>query len=124
MASDCIEITGLRAECIIGVNGWERRREQAVWIDVALYGDLSDAGATDDLRHTVDYRELCGNIVHAVAATEYQLLESLAEEVARVCLDAHGLVERARVTVHKPGALAGFGNAKVAIEIERRKVSD
>ena len=124
MASDCIEITGLRAECIIGVNGWERRREQAVWIDVALYGDLSAAGATDDLCHTVDYRELCDNIVDVVAATEYQLLESLAEEVARVCLDAHVLVERARVTVHKPGALAGFGDAKVAIEIERRKVSD
>lgn len=123
MASDCIEITGLRAECVIGVNGWERRREQAVWIDVALYCDLSAAGATDELRHTVDYRELCGNIVDAVSATDYQLLESLAEEVARVCLDAHALVERARVSVHKPGALAGFGNAKVAIEIERRKVS-
>ena len=123
MSTDCIEIKGLRAECIIGVNGWERRREQAVWIDVALNGDLSPAGATDELRHTVDYRELCGNIMDVVPATEFKLLETLAEEVARVCLDAHVLVESVRVRVHKPGALAGFGNAKVAIEIERQRVS-
>lgn len=122
MASDCIEVTGLRVECIIGVDGWERRLKQQVWLDVALYGDLSPAGTTDDLSNTVDYRELSRRIVDTVSATDHLLVESLAEEVARVCISAHHLVERVRVTVHKPGALAGFGAAKVTIQIERRKV--
>lgn len=123
MASDCIEVTGLRVECIIGVDGWERRLTQQVLLDVALYGDFSSAGTTDDLRHTVDYRGLSRSIVDAVSATRHRLLESLAEDVARVCLDSHELVERVCVRVHKPGALAGFGGAKVAFQIERPRIS-
>ena len=121
MGADCIEVTDLRVECVVGVDGCERRVKQPVLIDVALHGDLSAAGATDDLRDTVDYRELCRSIVDTVSTSDHRLLESLAEEVARVCLNVHELVKRVQVRVHKPAALAGFGAAKVDIEIERHR---
>ena len=122
MASgDCIKVSELRVDCIIGVDGWERRLKQEVYFDVTLYGDLSSAGVTDDLRMTVDYRALCEAVVNEMSGTDHLLLEAFAEHVAGICLASHELVERVRVRVRKPRALSGFGSAQVAVEIERAK---
>ena len=118
MASDHITISDLAVVCVIGVDGWERRLRQTLLVDVSLRLDLARAGASDDLSATVDYRGLCGRIVDEMSGTRYQLLEAFAEHVARICLDA-GLVDAVTVRVRKPGALAGFGNANVAVEVTR-----
>ena len=118
MPSDCITISDLAVACVIGVDGWERRLPQTLMLDASLRLDLARAGATDDLSATVDYRGLCGRIVDEMSVTRYQLLEAFAEHVARICLDA-GLVDSVTVRVRKPGALAGFGDANVAVEVTR-----
>ena len=124
MASDCLTILDLEVACVVGVDGWERRLRQKLLVDVSLNGDLSRAGVSDDLEATVDYRRLCGKIVGEMSGTRYRLVEAFAEHVACICLDAHDLVESVTVRVRKPGALAGFGSAIVAIEVTRRKRRD
>lgn len=123
MPSDCITISDLEVPCVIGVDGWERRLQQTLLVDVSLSVDLSQAGASDDLRATVDYRELCVGIVDEMSGTRYRLLEAFAEHVARLCLGAGAIVYSVTVRVRKPGALAGFGTANVAVELTRRRES-
>ena len=123
MPADCITISDLEVPCVIGVDGWERRLPQTLLVDVSLSVDLSQAGASDDLRATVDYRELCVGIVDEMSGTRYRLLEAFAEHVARICLGAGAIVYSVTVRVRKPGALAGFGTANVAVELTRRRDS-
>ena len=123
MPSDSLKIRDLEVTCVIGVDGWERRLRQTLLVDVSLAGDLSRAGKSDDLAATVDYRRLCRQIIDEMSGTRYRLVEAFAERLARICLDAHELVESVTVRVRKPGALAGFGRANVAVEVTRRRES-
>ncbi len=101
---DSIRITDLRARCIIGVNPEERHEKQDVVLNLALYTDLRRAAQSDRFEDAVDYRELKKRIISLVEASQRQLLEALAEDIAGVCL-AHPAVRAVRVRVDKPGAL-------------------
>ncbi len=115
---DLLVIRDLRARCIIGVNADERRDKQEVLISVALAADLRKAGSSDRLDDSVDYRAPKKAILTMVEASNYQLLEALAQAIARVCLDCPS-VARAHVTVDKPYALR-FARS-VAVEITRER---
>lgn len=80
--SDRIELRDLRVMCVIGVLDHERTAPQPLSIDVDLYADLSQAGATDDLTRTVDYGAVCDRIVELCNKAQPQLLERLAELIA------------------------------------------
>lgn len=84
--SDLLRIRGLKAETVIGVPEEERRTAQAVFIDAELSLDLKPAAESDDLRQTVDYGALIGDIVALAAEGERRLLETLAEEIAQLVL--------------------------------------
>jgi dihydroneopterin aldolase/D-erythro-7,8-dihydroneopterin triphosphate epimerase len=116
-ARDRIHIRDLRLRCIIGVFDYERTEKQDVILNVTMHTDLSGAGRSDDLRDTVDYKAVKKDIMQAVEASEFQLVERLAERVAEIVL-SHG-VERVDVTVDKPGALR-FARS-VAVEITRTR---
>lgn len=117
--SDRVEISGLRVECVIGVDDSERLAPQPVEIDITLDVDLAAAGASDDIADAVDYRSLTEAVVSAVQVSSYQLIEALATRVAEVCL-ADDNVEAVDVTLKKPGALPMADYAAVAIRRERR----
>ena len=85
-------------------------------IDVVMDCDFGKAAETDDLADTVNYKTINKQIVSMVEASEFQLIESMAERVASICLAAEG-VERVTVTIDKPGALR-FARS-VAVEIQR-----
>jgi dihydroneopterin aldolase/D-erythro-7,8-dihydroneopterin triphosphate epimerase len=113
---DRIHIRDLRLRAIIGIYPDERRKPQDVIINLELRTDLHRAGETDQLADTVDYKALKGRIIAHVEQSRHLLLEKMAAEVARICLDTPG-VNSVRVTVDKPGALR-FARS-VAIDIER-----
>jgi dihydroneopterin aldolase/D-erythro-7,8-dihydroneopterin triphosphate epimerase len=101
---DRILIEDLAVRCIIGVNAEERREKQDVMINVALSADLSKAGRSDDFGDAVDYRSIKKRILSMAEASQFYLVEALAERVAEICLE-NPLVEQAQVTVEKPSAL-------------------
>jgi D-erythro-7,8-dihydroneopterin triphosphate epimerase len=113
---DRILIKDLLVRCVLGLGEEERREKQDVLINIVLFVDLAKAGRSDRAEDTVDYRALKKDVLAAAEGSQFHLAEALAERVADVCL-SHGSVERAQVTVEKPGALR-FARS-VAVQIER-----
>ncbi len=120
MRADLIRLTGVRARGFHGVFAHERRDGQDFVVDVAMSVDLSRAGATDDLRHTVHYGEVAADVVAIVEGQPYDLIESLAGRIAAVVL-ARPLVEAVEVTVHKPQAPVGVPFGDVEVVVRRTK---
>jgi len=115
---DRILIRDLRVRCIIGVDEEERREKQDVVINLALTADLRPAGRSDCFEEAVDYRAIKKRVVAMVEASEYRLVEALAERLAELCLE-HPAVQQVQVTVEKPSALR-FARS-VGVEITRSR---
>ncbi len=116
--ADQIHITDLLLRTVIGINAEERRERQDVLINIVLYTDARRAGETDDINDAVNYRTLTKRVIHLVENSRFRLIERLAAEIAALCLD-DPRVERARVTVEKPGALRFARSVGVTIERDR-----
>ncbi|MGO8704994.1 MAG: dihydroneopterin aldolase [Candidatus Brocadiia bacterium] len=115
---DRILIRDLRARCIVGVNEDERREKQDVTVNLTLFADLGPAGRTDRMEDTVDYRAVKKRVLAVIEASQFFLVEALAEAIANVCLD-EPKVQKARVRVEKPSALRFARSVGVRITRER-----
>jgi dihydroneopterin aldolase/D-erythro-7,8-dihydroneopterin triphosphate epimerase len=115
---DRIHIRELAVRCIIGIFPEERREKQDVIIGLTLACDCRPAARSDDIRDAVDYKKIKRAVLNMVEASEFHLVETLAERIAEICL-AERKVIAVRVTVDKPGALR-FARG-VAVEIKRRR---
>jgi dihydroneopterin aldolase len=62
--------------------------------------DLSAAGKTDDLAHTIDYAQVVQLVIEIGTGQSFQLFEALAETVAEAIL-AQFQIEEVRITVKK-----------------------
>ncbi|MBI1758735.1 MAG: dihydroneopterin aldolase [Actinobacteria bacterium] len=118
MTADSIRLTGLRVTGHHGVYPEERRDGQPFVVDVELELDLAVAGRTDDVRDTIHYGQLAERLAAVVAGDPVNLLETLAERLAGVCL-ADRRVAACAVTVHKPAAPIPLSFADVAVSIRR-----
>ena len=118
--TDRISLTGLEAHANHGVYAVERERGQLFRVDAVLELDTAPAAAGDDLARTVNYAELAQRL-HAVLTGEpVDLLETLAQRLADVCL-ADALVDAVEITVHKPEADLGVPFDDVAVTIRRAR---
>ncbi len=115
---DKIHIRDLSLRCVIGITEDERREKQDVNIDVTLRADLRQAGRTDRIEDTVNYKVVEKRIVSLVEGSSCFLVERLAAEIAAVCLE-DPRVAQVKVRVAKPGALR-FARS-VDAEIVRRR---
>jgi len=104
MGKDIIFIEGLEIETIIGVYEHERDIKQKVVLDIEMTIPESDAASSDDLRHTVDYDAVSKLVTSYVIDTQYQLIESLAEQVASLVLGAFA-TDSLKLKLSKPGAV-------------------
>lgn len=79
---DRILLQGIRLEARMGVSEDERALPQELELDVEVEADLAAAGASDDLRDTLDYGQLVDLCREVVEARDHRLLESIASTVA------------------------------------------
>lgn len=119
-ASDELVVSGIECFGHHGVFDHERRDGQTFVIDLALGLDTTPAAASDDLRDTVDYGSLVGQVHAAVQEDPVDLIETLAQRIAEICL-LDSRVEWARVTVHKPDAPIDASFSDVALTITRKR---
>lgn len=115
---DQISVSGLSTTGRHGVFGHERRDGQLFRCDVVLHVDTRAAAASDDLSDTVDYGELSQRVVAVLAGDPFDLIETVAERVARICL-GDSRVEAVDVTLHKPQAPVGVPFEDVSVWIRR-----
>lgn len=115
-ASDTILIRDLLVRGIIGVNDWEREKEQDIVINMSLSVDARAGGESDDVADVLNYRTLTKRVIAHVESAKPYLVEALAHQLARIAVVDFG-AQRARVRVEKPGALRYARS--VGIEVER-----
>lgn len=116
--SDRITLKGLRVRGFHGVLPEERRDGQEFVVDVVLALDLAPAAATDNVADTVHYGELAERLAAVVAGEPVDLVETLADRLATVCL-SYDRVQRAEVTVHKPSAPIPLSFDDVSVTLVR-----
>lgn len=117
--ADELAVTGIECFGHHGVFDFERREGQIFVVDLVLGVDTAPAAASDDLRDTVDYGSLVTSVKAAVEEDPVDLIETLAQRIADVCL-LDDRVEWARVSVHKPDAPIDATFSDVALTITRK----
>mgnify|MGYP001825035934 CR=1 FL=1 len=116
---DTVFINDLRIETIIGIYDWERKVRQTISLDLEMGTDIRRAAASDAIEDTLNYKAVAKRLIAFVEASEYQLVETLAEKIAAIVLDEFS-VPWLKLTVHKPGAVRGSRDVGVIIERGQR----
>jgi FolB domain-containing protein len=115
MTTDRIEIHDLLVRCIVGINPEERVKKQDVIINLTLFGDLRRAGQSDDIEDAINYKTLTKRVLDHVEESEYFLVEKMAHKIAEIAVVEFG-IQRAIVSVEKPGALRFARSVGVVVE--------
>lgn len=118
--SDRLVLRGLRAHGHHGVFDFEKRDGQPFVVDVVLGLDARKAAGGDDLSATVHYGTLAENLHAVISAEPVDLIETLAQRLADVCL-SEPPVEWVEVTVHKPEAPIEVAFDDVSLTIHRSR---
>ena len=116
---DIVFIEDLRIDTVIGIYDWERRIRQTVALDIEMRFDNTKPAASDAIADTLDYKAVSKRLIAFVEASEFQLVETLAERCAAIILEDFG-VEHVRLRLSKPGAVRGAKAVGVQIERARR----
>ena len=112
---DIIYIRDLKIDTVIGVFDWERRIKQTVRLDLDLATDITKAAASDSIADTLDYKAVAKRLIEYIGASEFQLVETLAERSAQLVREEFN-VPWLRLRVNKQGALRGARDVGVVIE--------
>jgi 7,8-dihydroneopterin aldolase/epimerase/oxygenase len=118
--ADRLAVHGIEAVGHHGVFDFERREGQTFKVDLVLGVDTRPAARSDDLQDTVDYGTLVAAVKKAVETDPVDLIETLAQRIADVCLTDQR-VHWAEVTVHKPDAPIEATFTDVALTIFRSR---
>ncbi len=112
---DIVFIRELRANTVIGVYDREREVRQTVVLDLEMASDNRLAAASDDLGDTLDYAAVSARLLAFIENSEFQLLETMAEQAAAIVLDEFE-VPWLRLRLRKPGAVAQARDVGILIE--------
>ena len=112
---DIVYIRDLRIDTVIGIYEWERRVRQTVALDLEMAADVQRAAATDNIADALNYKAVAKRIIAFVEASQFQLVETLAERVTEIVMTEFG-VPWLRLRLNKEGALRGARDVGVVLE--------
>ncbi len=113
---DIVFIERLKIDTIIGIYEWERMVRQTVTLDLEMAFDNTAPAATDDIGDALNYKAVSKRLIEFVEASEFGLVETLAERCAQIVREEFG-VAWLRLRLRKPGAVRGA--KAVGVQIER-----
>jgi len=112
---DIIFLYGLEANCVVGVWEWEKQTTQKIIIDLDVLADIKHSAASDELKDTLNYKSMAENVIEMLETTHYQLIETMAEEVAKLILENYATTW-VKVRINKGGVVKNVKNVGVQIE--------
>lgn len=115
---DRVFVEGLILDTQIGILPTEKDRKQPLAVDFGCRLDTRKAAISGDLRFSVDYAAAAESLRQLAASRAWDLLETFAEEAARLLLDNYP-IDTVTLTVRKPQALGG--NGIPGVRIRRKK---
>lgn len=114
-----ILIADLEVRCIVGILPRERVEPQPLFLDLEMDHDFGPAAATEDVTTTVDYAEVSRVLAEQIKARQYWLIETLAVEGCATLLARYPGLQRVKITVKKPQAVAETRHVGVVFEQRR-----
>lgn len=111
-------VTGLELVGSLGIYEHEHRRRQRVIVSVDLLVEDTYDGVSDTITAVYDYDRAIAAISRTVESRHYNLIETLAEEIATLCL-ADDTVRQVTVRIEKPEVLTSA--RAIGIEIVRTR---
>jgi len=120
LKSDEIFIEGLECFTVIGINDWEKKTKQLIIIDFSIFILQIPNKNKDLITETIDYKNLSYKVKSFVEKSNFDLIETLAKEIALLCLKVEKVI-KATVNVNKPNALKISKNVGVIVSRERKK---
>src|ERR1700722_2865090 len=118
---DKIFIHALKAEAIIGIFDWERQGKQTVLIEGELGADIRKGALADAIADTLNYKAVAKRILSFIEASQFHLVETLAEHIAMLVLEDFG-VAWVGIKLSKPGAVRNSRDVGVALERDREQL--
>jgi 7,8-dihydroneopterin aldolase/epimerase/oxygenase len=116
--TDRVFLRELGVECIIGFLDWERLVKQTVYLDIEVPIDCRRAAASDEVHDTLDYKRLSKVVLAFVGASEFKLVETLADRTAKLILTEFE-IPWVKLTINKRGAIRASRDVGVSIERTR-----
>ena len=120
---DKIILKGIQFHGYHGVAEAERQLGQKYEVDLELTIDLSTAGKTDDLAHTIDYAQVVQLVIEIGTQQSFQLFEALGETIAAAVL-AQFQIDEVRIGVKKLSPPIEPRFAYAGVEIHRKRQPD
>ncbi|MEE9332908.1 MAG: dihydroneopterin aldolase [Granulosicoccaceae bacterium] len=112
---DTVFVKDLRIDTIIGIYDHERTTKQTIVLDFDMSFEIAKAAASEDINDALNYKTLTDTLREFVEASEFLLIETLAERIASMILNDFG-VDKVKLTLHKPNALSASTDVGVIIE--------
>jgi len=112
---DIIFLGGLEIDTVIGIFDWERTIKQKIALDIEMAFDIRKAAATDDIVYALDYKTVSDRIVSFVETSEFFLVETLIEEIAKILLTEFP-TPWVKITLNKKGAITRARDVGIIIE--------
>ena len=117
--SDLIKVIGISAKGFHGVFASEQRRGQRFVVDIEITLPLKNLN--DDLSKTVNYAEVAQIAYDQITGKPVQLIETLADNIAKLVLKEFKKVKTVKVIVHKPKAPIALKFKDVVVEVVRSR---
>ena len=116
MPADAIKLRNMRFYANHGLFPEEAVLGQRFEVDVDLFGDFSQAGQSDDVRHSINYADVYKLVENVVTQRRFNLVEALAECIAETVGTAHApLTITVRVRKPHPPVPGDFDGIEVEI---------
>lgn len=116
---DKIILKGLLFQAKHGYFPEEKKYSQKFIIDAVVMTSLDHAGKTDDLDQTINYAVLYEIIKAQVSQKSYNLIETLAAQIAFDLLNFRPEIQEVIITVYKPNPPVDGNYDYFAVEIQR-----
>ncbi|WP_027398854.1 2-amino-4-hydroxy-6-hydroxymethyldihydropteridine diphosphokinase [Anaerovorax odorimutans] len=116
---DKIKITNLKVFAYHGVYEEEKNNGQDFYINTVLYTNTRKAGQSDDLQLSTNYGEVCHFINDYMTKHTFNLIESVAENLAENILLSFPLISSIDLEICKPHAPIGLPFENVSVCITR-----
>jgi len=117
---DKIRIKNLEVFANHGVFEQEKKTGQIFIVDLTLLLDTRKAGQTDALKDSVDYGEVCHFIDETMKKETFDLIETVAENLAKELLLKFDKVNEVELEIKKPLAPIGLPFEYVSVKINRK----
>ncbi len=117
---DSLHLTGIRAYGYTGALPEEQILGQWFEVNLTLWLDLQEAGQSDRLEDTLDYRAVIAAVQDLIQTQKFSLVERLATVIAETLL-AFPTVQQTRVQLVKPHAPIPQFGGQITIDLTRSK---